>query len=416
MVFEILRVAWRAMSANRVRTLLTMLGIVVGVGSVIVLIAFSEGQKKELLQRFEAMGAKRMGAGLGRWRGMGTNVPNSVTLSYEDAEAIRESVPTVEQVAVGANESLDVRYGNTTLSGTTVLATEPNSFVINNDQFEYGAPFSSQDNMLMERVCVLAYNTKYSLFFEADPVGQYISIDGKRFRVVGSLTEKGGSRWMRLDDRVIIPYNTGSIRMPGKFKDIELAMTVTDTKYAEIAAKQVRELLRARNPRIPQPRGETEQERERNDPLYVWNIAEMAKEREATADSMQKFLVVMGALSLLIGGVGVMNIMLVTVQERTREIGLRKAVGATGGNIMAQFMTEAVVICVSGGTIGTLGAMIACKYMERLPDEARIPDPVLTPEAIAVAVVVTLAVGLFFGIYPATRAAGLNPIQALRYE
>jgi putative ABC transport system permease protein len=111
-----------------------------------------------------------------------------------------------------------------------------------------------------------------------------------------------------------------------------------------------------------------------------------------------------------------MNIMLVTVQERTREIGLRKAVGATGGNILAQFMTEAVVICVSGGIIGTMGAVLACKYMEHLPEEAKIPPPVMTPEAIAVAVIVTLAIGLFFGIYPATRAAGLNPIQALRYE
>jgi putative ABC transport system permease protein len=414
--FETIRVAYRGMMANKVRSLLTMFGIMVGVGSVIVLIAFSEGQKHDILKRFESLGANRMGVQLQRWGPAASAIPPSEHFSYDDVSAIRGSIGTVEGTIPLLNAELYVRFGNTTLNKTQVTASEPSFFKTDNDTFAEGEPFTEEDDTSQERVCVLGYNTKYQLFFESPAVGQLVMIDGKRFRVVGVLAEKGGQRWQRSDDRVIIPFHTAQGRMTSFGNDLEIAMNVTDTKYAELAATQVRELLHERHPHLPAPEGNTDKEKEDNDAIGVWNIAEYRQQREATADSMQKFLVIMGALSLLIGGVGVMNIMLVTVQERTREIGLRKAVGATGTNIMAQFLFEAVSMCAVGGTVGTLAAIVACKYMAHLPESAKIPPPIITSEAIVVAVMVTVSIGLFFGVYPASRAAQLHPIQALRYE
>jgi putative ABC transport system permease protein len=416
LLFETIRVAYRGMMANKVRSLLTMFGIMVGVGSVIVLIAFSEGQKHDILKRFESLGANRMGVDLQRWGSNAGLIPASEHFTYDDVLAIRNNISTVAGTIPILSAQLTVRYGNTSLDRTEVDASEPSFFATDNDTFTQGGAFTDDDDITQNRVCVLGSNTKYQLFYEANAIGQYVMVDGKRFRVVGVMTEKGGQRWQHSDDRVIIPFHTAQGRMTSFGDDMEIAMNVVDTKYADLAATQVRELLHQRHPHLPAAQGTTDKEKEDSDPIGVWNIAQFRQQREETADSMQKFLVVMGALSLLIGGVGVMNIMLVTVQERTREIGLRKAVGATGHNIMAQFLLEAVSMCSVGGTVGTLAAIVACKYMAHLPDTAKIPPPIITGDAIAVAVIVTVSIGLFFGVYPASRAAQLNPIQALRYE
>jgi putative ABC transport system permease protein len=366
-----------------------------------------------MLERFERFGANRMGVWLNRWSV--SNVPASEEWTLEDVDAIRENCSAIEMAVPTIGIRSSVRSGTTTLADQNILGTEPDYFQISNFVFVQGQSFTIEDNVMRERVCVLGSQTKYDLFYEANPIDQFILISGKRFRVVGYLEEKGGNRWMNADSTVIIPYLTGAERL-GMDRVDEITMQVRDTSLADLASRQVRETLRARHPRIPQPEGETDEEKERNDPIDIWNVAERVAEREQTAKSMQRFLVVMGALSLFIGGVGVMNIMLVTVQERTREIGLRKAVGASRSAILSQFLIEAVFVCLAGGAIGTFSAVVACKYMAKLPDEAQIPDPVLTPEAILVAVIVTVGVGLFFGVYPATRASALEPISALRHE
>jgi putative ABC transport system permease protein len=409
MLLEILRIALRSLMAKRLRTLLTMLGIVVGVGSVILMLAYGEGQKREVLERFAAFGEKQMFVRFNYWSWRGNpTVPWSIQLEYDDVVAIREECSAISKASPYSWMDATVRRGNIELERYDVHAFETDTFSIGGDVFATGRSFTDEENMQRARVCVLASAAKEELFFAGDAVGEYITIDGKRFLVVGVLQEKGASR--RGNTEVYIPWLTCKDRTDMYFSVSRIVMEAVSLDHIDLAEKQIRELLHARYAQIEVPEDMHDEDQS---PINIFSMKTRFADRQQTADSFAALLRIIGALSLLIGGVGVMNIMLVTVHERTPEVGLRKALGARRRDIMGQFLTEAILICAAGGAIGTFAAWLACRWLERLPAEAAVPDPVITPAAILVAVVVTVGTGIFFGVYPAVRAARLDPINAL---
>ncbi|MCB1186215.1 ABC transporter permease [bacterium] len=409
--WEIIVVAIRGILANKLRTGLTMLGIIVGVGSVIVLLAYSAGTREDMLKDFERWGANRMGCWMDRWSS-GVPIPQTESFTLDDTAAIRASCPSIDKVSAIQELEANVSRNTIELDAYSVIAIEPDWTAISNYQIDQGRFFTDDENLMRERVCVLASMTKEALFFSAPAVDEFITIDGKRFKVVGTYKPVGNSRWESHDERVLIPIGTAMDRVSGVNGIGSLNFRLHDPSMSERAEEEVRRLLHERHPRVPLPdeaKGQTE-------PFRFWNAAEWQARREESARTLTIFLGVVGFTSLLIGGVGVMNIMLVTVQERTREIGLRKALGATFSSVMNQFLLESIVICLLGGLIGTGIAVLACRMIARLPEESQIPPPIVTPMAIFVAASVTVAIGLFFGVYPAMRAAGQDPIRALRFQ
>jgi len=417
LVLEMIRVAVKALLARKMRTLLTMLGIIVGVGSVVVMLAYGEGQKAEIMASFEGWGDKQMELSLRYqgWRGRDRPnmvfAPRSLALSYSDIQAIRQEVSAVQLALPEMNAWATVRRNTITLEDYDIVATEPEYFEVMGDRFDQGRTFNLEENLLEQRVCVLGFDAWQQLFVADNPIDDYVMINGKRYRVVGTLLSKGGfaARWY--DDKVFIPFLTGEQRT-NLFDGIDsIQLEAISTDYIKRAERQLLELMYLRHPQLPVP--EEDPYNEEYAPVRIRSMASRMAERAQMADSFAVLLLVIGALSLLIGGVGVMNIMLVAIHQRTMEIGLRKAMGAKRRHIVVQFLIEAVMICLAGGLVGNLIAFLACRWLARLPAEAEIPDPVITPAAVTVAVVVTLGTGLFFGIWPALRAARLDPIAAL---
>jgi putative ABC transport system permease protein len=414
LVLEMVKVAIKALLARKMRTLLTMLGIIVGVGSVVVMLAYGEGQKQEILKSFEGWGDKQVSLRLRywSWRSSPGSVvaPRSVQLDYGDVEAIRKEVSSIQTVVPEADSRAVVRRDTISLEDYDVTATEGDYFAIMGDRFDKGAPFTYEDNAMQARVCVLGFDAWHQLFVAADPIDDYVMINGKRFRVVGTLLSKGSDEWY--DKQVFIPYQTAIERTTMFDSMSNIQMEIRSTDYIKYAQRQLMELMYTRHPQLPVPEGDPYDEDKA--PMRVRSMASRMADREQAADSFAILLLVIGGLSLLIGGVGVMNIMLVAIHQRTTEIGLRKALGAKRRHIVFQFLIEAMMMCVAGGLLGSFIAWFACRWLARLPDEAQIPDPVITPGAITIAIVVTVGTGLFFGIWPALRAAKLDPIKALR--
>jgi len=406
-IAEVVRVAYRGISANKVRTGLTMLGIVIGVGAVIMLMAIGEGQKRQTLAIFERLGSNRIMIRAGRVMraGVSQGIGSINTLKMADADAIQQQCPAISLVSPEVNTRAQVKYKNENTS-TSVTGAGPALFAIENMKVAEGRAITTADVVGRRRVAVLGSVTKDDLFFDQPAIGKNIKIKGKQFKVVGVLVSKGDMGFQNPDDQVIVPVTTAQRRLMGIDFISGISAQIGDPTKGADAEKQIRAVLTRLHPGFA---ADSEMYR-------IFNASEMQRERELSAKVTQIFLLAIGAIALLIGGIGIMNIMLVTVSERTREIGLRKALGGTRQNILTQFLAEAVLITFTGGVIGLVIGILASIGIGHLPEALNFPKPVITLGAILAAFGISCLVGVVFGVWPARKASSLEPIDALRYE
>ncbi len=393
-----LRVAWSSLKANKVRSLLTMLGVIIGVMAVIVVVAIGEGLKTTVLENIGRLGTNLLIVRPGQVRG----VPGrSGRLTIEDVEALRKDGKFIAMVVPELTTSAQVKYRS--LNHTTqVVGTSPQWQFVRNYQIEAGRFINEGDMHSRAAVCVLGSAVADELFFGRPMLDVTIKIRRASFRVVGIFREKGGGGFMNPDDVVVIPLSTAQTRLRRSRNLNSINVSATAAETAEKAKDSITAVLRRRHRLRP---GEP-------DDFRIMTQSEMLETIARTGAQITLFLGGIALVSLLVGGVGIMNIMLVSVTERTREIGVRKAVGAKPRDILLQFLIESVVLSVVGGCIGVvLGAGVSYVLGSRFSFGAQV-----SPLAILVAFIFSVVVGVFFGIYPARKAARLHPIAALRYE
>jgi putative ABC transport system permease protein len=404
-LLAIIRLATRALARNKMRSVLTMLGIIIGVGAVIAMLGVGQGARQTMQQQIQAMGSNLLfvGAGTVTRGGMHMGWGSTKSLIYDDMLAILRECPAAHAAAPGSSSSGQVVFGNDNWA-TRLNGTEPQYFDIRTWPFQEGSSFTQNDVEMSANIAVIGETIRKNLFGVTDPIGQTIRINNLPFRVTGVLTPKGTSAAMGddQDDIILVPLTTLQKKITGQpwLRWIMVSAVSRQASYA--AQEQIAALLRERH-RI----------RAGDDPdFFVRNLADMADVADEAGRVMTLLLASIASVSLIVGGIGIMNIMLVSVTERTREIGLRMAVGATEGNVQQQFLVEAVVLSLMGGTIGILFGLGASYVITQT-----LGWPVLvSPLVIAIAAVFSMAVGVFFGFYPARKAAQLDPIEALRYE
>ena len=398
------KIAFRALRRNKLRSVLTALGIIIGVGAVIAMVSIGNGAKTQVEQQIASLGENviLIFSGSVTSSGIRTGWGNAGTLKIEDAEAIRREVPGVIAVSEEIISTSQVSAGNQNWF-TRIYGESPEYFEIRKWPLSDGAVFTPQDVRSANKVCVIGRTTASQIFGSESPIGQVLRIKGVPFLITGVLTPKGLSpQGTDQDDIVIMPYTSAMKRVIGGSTLRGINVQVASPDDLAPAQQQITELLRQRhNIRAG-----------RDDDFTVRNQQEIAETATATSRIMALLLGAIASVSLVVGGIGIMNIMLVSVTERTREIGVRLAVGAHGRDILTQFLIEAVTLSVIGGAIGILLGLGASRMLSVF---AHWPTLISIPSIIA-AFFVSAAVGIFFGFYPAREAARLDPIEALRYE
>ncbi len=403
LVFEIIAVAMGAIRANAMRSVLTTLGIVIGVGAVITMVALGEGAQQRVQQQIETMGTTVLTIRPGQqfWGGVSRG---ETQMRIEDAEALRSETLGLLKVSPELQSRMQVAYLRWN-SSNTLMGVWPEYFEIYNHEVVAGRFFTEGELRGRRRVAVLGHNLPESLG-ETPPellIGQTIQLRGIPFEVIGVLAEKGDAAWVRPDDQVFIPQSTAQYRVMGGRDRLNAIYASTEsTEELDKAYGEIDRIMR-REHRI-RPGEEAD--------FNIRNSADLLETFNETNETFTLLLAGIAGVSLLVGGIGIMNIMLVSVTERTREIGVRKALGATRRAIMTQFLVEALFLCVLGGLLGVVVGYGAAELMTRVAEW----ETVVAPQAVAVALAFSAGIGLFFGIWPARRASMLDPIDALRYE
>ncbi|MBP2645620.1 MAG: MacB-like periplasmic core domain containing protein [Firmicutes bacterium] len=405
MFWESIVIAFEGLRANKLRSALTMLGIIIGVGAVVTLVSLGLGVQQKVQNSIASLGSNLVVIMPGASKSAGgvrSEAGSNITLSKQDAQAISKNINGVLNVVPSVSGTFQIIYGGQNWN-TSVQGTTPEVLNIRDYKISEGTFFSSADDESRGRVAVLGHTVAVGLFGNSSPVGQTIRIGKAPFRVIGVLASKGQSTMGQdQDDMILVPLSTAQDRLIGQTYINSIMVQAESEQVLEKVQEDITTLLRTRHHLAAKA----------DDDFTVRNLSAIMETMKETTGTLTLFLGGVAAISLLVGGIGIMNIMLVSVTERTREIGIRKALGATYKNILLQFLIEAIVVSVTGGLVGILIGVSGAYAISRMASL----DTVVSTMAILGAFGISVLIGLFFGIYPARKAALLDPIDALRYE
>lgn len=407
-VIESFQIALRALAANKLRSVLTMLGIIIGVGAVIALVAAGAGAQAQVAERFTSLGSNLLvvSPGMSFFRGVSQGSSSAQSLTIADVNAISELASAVAAVAPEYSTQSTVVYRSKN-TRTSIYGVTAEYLTVRNYQVERGRFIDALDNNTQARVVALGASVATDLFGSTvDPLGKTVKINRQNYLVVGTMASKGAAGgFENQDDMVFIPLSTAQQRFggAGNSQVTSISVQAVSGEQMNLAEAQLTAILKTR-------RGLTSSQ---TSSFSVQNQTQLVQMVQQTSQTFTMLLGSIAAISLIVGGIGIMNIMLVSVTERTREIGIRKAVGARRSDILTQFLVEAVAMSLAGGVIGVLAGYAGAQVVTPLLGATR---AVVTSSSVIMALTVSIAVGLFFGIYPAGRAAALNPIDALRRE